>query len=383
MNQVIHSIHRVGIRHSVLRSTAARHTSTTVHRRCVRSIPCTVLSEVVAKSHLVHIVDVPVYASEQLIVAFVGREVRERTCIVAILALQVVRHLLKIGNRGARDVVIGIGNTIFRSSPAVGDSRSLVHFTVNEEEQLILDNRATQLKSVSSLAVLGTSAADLFAVDSVTTHIFISVVDICSTLESVGTRHSDSVYTTTDEVGLTYVVWRNYHLHFFDCFDRDRVTTTGQVTRKTEVVVEVCTVNSEVGSTAISTTESHTITTIRRQTSVVGYTTADRRHCSDLTIGDVGRCTGLFGSELSGLCSYHYIGQLHCIFRHRCVQVIGFTQFKCYACKGLGFITNVLYCHFIRAAYTHTIDGKHTFLVRHCCVTSSGRRVNSFNYCTN
>ena len=86
--------------------------------------------------------------------------------------------------------------------------------------------------------------------------------DVGTATELVGTTLGNGVNTTTDEVGLTNIVGRDHNLHLLDSLDADGVATTGQVVAQTEVVVEVGTVNGEVGSTAIGTGKTHAVTAV-------------------------------------------------------------------------------------------------------------------------
>ena len=125
------------------------------------------------------------------------------------------------------------------------------------------------------------------------------MIDVCSALEGVGTGLGDGVYATADEVGLADIVRGNNNLKFLNCVDGDRVATAGEVVGKAEVVVEVCTVNGEVGSTAVGTCEAHSVTAVRRQTGYVRDVTVNGREAQNLFIGDVGNSSGaLLSGEL-------------------------------------------------------------------------------------
>ena len=96
------------------------------------------------------------------------------------------------------------------------------------------------------------------------------MIDISGSLEGVGTGLCDSVDTTTDEVGLAHVVRGNHDLKFLNGVNRDRIATTGKSGAKAEVVIEVRSVNSEVGGTSVHTGEGSTITTVRRKPGDIG-----------------------------------------------------------------------------------------------------------------
>ena len=216
---------------------------------------------------MVLVSNVPVETSQDLVVALVGREAGVATCVVAILAGHIVRDSLKVCLRGTRVELFCISGVVTVGTlPTVSHRRLLHHFTVHKEEQLVLDNRATQGETVGCHLILLTCARDLLAIDSIALHILVLVIDIGGTLVGVRTRLGDSVHTTTDEVGLTDIVGRNHHLQLLDGIDRDRITTTRKASVQSEVIVEVCTVNSEVCRTTVSTSKAHAVTAIRRQT---------------------------------------------------------------------------------------------------------------------
>ena len=216
---------------------------------------------------MVLVSNVPVETSQDLVVALVSREAGVATCIIAILAGHIVRDSLKVCLRGTRVELFCISGVVtIRTLPAVSHRRLLHHFTVHEEKQLVLDNRTTQCKTVGCHLILLTCTRDLLAIDSITLHILVLVIDVSRTLIGVRTRLCDGVHTTTDEIGLTDIIGRNHHLQLLDSIDRDRITTTRKTCVQTEVIVEVCTVNSEVCRTTISTSKAHAVTAIRRQT---------------------------------------------------------------------------------------------------------------------
>ena len=138
-----------------------------------------------------------------------------------------------------------------------------MHFTRHEEEQFVLHDWTTEGCTPSSGLVFVARAWNLHTVNSIATHVFVAVIHVNTTLHSVGTTLGNGVHTTTDEVRLTNVEWRNHNLHFFDSFERDRVATTRKLVSQTEVVVKVRTVNSEVCHTAVATSDAHTIASVR------------------------------------------------------------------------------------------------------------------------
>ena len=96
-------------------------------------------------------------------------------------------------------------------------------------------------------------------VDTVTTQVLVTIVNVGRSLEGVRTRLCDGVDTTTDEVGLTHIERCNNHLYFLDGIERDGVTTTRQLVAQTEVIIEVGTIDGEVRGTTVTTSKAHAI----------------------------------------------------------------------------------------------------------------------------
>ena len=252
-------------------------------------------------------VDVPVQASQQLVVILVGRETGIGTGVITVSILHKVAHAGQISERGARNVLVGDGNTVLRSTPHVHDTRLLGHLTVHKEEQLVLDDRTADSGTVGGYLELLACLTDLSTVNRITAHILVAMENVGTATELVGTTLGDSVHTTADEVGLTNIVGRNNYLQLLDGLDADGITATRQATAQAEVVVEVRTVDREVGQTAIGTSKAHTVTTVRRQTRHVGQATGNGGQIADLRTVDVGSGTGLLSPELSGCRSNDYL----------------------------------------------------------------------------
>ena len=219
---VVHGVHGIGIRHCHLRCTSVSRTRATVHRRCVGGQPVLVLGIVVTQREVVLVGDVPIQAREELVVVLVGWEARPRTRVVSILVPNVVGDLLKVGKRGAREVVVGISDTVLRTTPAIGHGRNLFHLAVDEEEELVLDDRTTEGHAPRRGAVFLACAGNLLAIHGVATHLLVLVVNIGRATEGVGTRLGDGVHATADEVGLANIKWRNNDLHLLYGINGDR-----------------------------------------------------------------------------------------------------------------------------------------------------------------
>ena len=89
---------------------------------------------VVTQREVMVVVDVPVDASKNLVVFLVSRETGPRACVISVLVLHMLAHSLKVVFRTLGNEVVGIGNTILRSSPAVSNGWSLNILSIGEEE---------------------------------------------------------------------------------------------------------------------------------------------------------------------------------------------------------------------------------------------------------
>ena len=136
---------------------------------------------------MVFVGDVPIQTSHQFVVALISRETGPATCIVTILAGHVLRNSLQVFVGRTRNVVIRIRYTILRTSPTVNHCRNLNHFTVNEEEQLVLDDRTTQSETIGCGLTLLTGTVNLLTLHGITLHILVLVIDVGATLEGVRT----------------------------------------------------------------------------------------------------------------------------------------------------------------------------------------------------
>ena len=173
--------------------------------------------------------DVPIQAREELVVVLVGWEARPRTRVVSILVPNVVGDLLKVGQTGAREVVVGISDTVLRTTPAIGHGRNLFHLAVDEEEELVLDDRTTEGHAPCCGAVFLPRSGNLLTIHGVATHLLVLVIDISRATEGVGTRLGDGVQATAYEVGLANVEWGNHDLHLLDGIDRYRAAAAREI----------------------------------------------------------------------------------------------------------------------------------------------------------
>ena len=192
-------------------------------------------------------------------------------------------------------------------------------------------------------------------VDTVTTQALVTIVDIGSTLEGVGTRLSDGVDTTANEVRLAHVEGCYDHLYFLDSIEGNGVTTTRQLVGKTKVVIEVGTIDGEVGRTSVTTCETHAVG-IRREPGDIRDTTVDGRHLHHLRVVNACRSTRFLGSKLGSLTADDDLGQLISILRHHNLQVEGLTKLKEDVLHHFRLEANIRNRHCVGATSTHTLD---------------------------
>ncbi len=167
------------------------------------------------------------------------------------------------------------------------------------------------------------------------------MIDIRATLEGISTRLGDGVHAATDEVGLTHVERSHHNLQLLDGIERDGVAAAGELVAQTEVVVEVGTVDGEVGRTTVHTGKVHAVTAVGRETCHIGDAAGHRRQIDNLLIGDVGRRTGFLGGKLRGLGSHHNLAQLLRVLGERSIEVVGLGQLQGHVFDHLRLVANV------------------------------------------
>src|SRR5690554_3183475 len=89
--------------------------------------------------------------------------------------------------------------------------------------------------------------------------ILVFIISISSTLKGIGPRFGDGVYTSSNKICLPYIVRSDNHLHFFNSLQRNGVASTWETGTEAEVIVEIGTINSKIGRTAISSSKTHII----------------------------------------------------------------------------------------------------------------------------
>ena len=182
------------------------------------------------------IVDVPVYTGQDTIGRRLDVVTLPGTCGETIGILEIAGETVEfldqrtaVGVRVRKRSVTSTGN---RS----GNDVVLV-FTIQEEEQLVLDNRATECCAVS----VGVTIIDIEHGVSytVTFQRGTCKIGIEATFELIGTTLRNGIDATTGESTLTNVIRRDGDGHLIQRVERDRCTATRQrAGTQTEGIVE-------------------------------------------------------------------------------------------------------------------------------------------------
>ena len=167
------------------------------------------------------------------------------------------------------------------------------------------------------------------------------MINIGRAFECICTRLCNGVHTTTDEIGLTNIVGRDNNLQLLDGINRNRVTTTRKVTAKSEVIVEIGTINSEVSSTWVTSCKCHSVTSIRRKAGNINDRTVYSRQIGYLRTVDVGGSTGLLCSKLRCLTADNNLRELCSILREPDSDIVGLSELKYDTLDSLWLITDV------------------------------------------
>ena len=377
LHLVVHGIHAVGKRHR-LRTYAISivQAISRIGRVTVRGIPSRILRIVVAEAQAMAVRDVPVDAGQNLGVLLVSRKTCVRACVVAVLVLQMVVHLLHIRLQRTGHHTFCLFTVLTRAI-LYNLSRSLLLFVVYEEEQFVLDDRTAQREAVGSLGLVGT-CSQVLAVDAVTAHVLVAVIGIGSTSERVRTTLGNGVDAAAYEVRLAHVEGSHHYLHLFDGIHGDGVAAAGKVGAKSEVIVEVGTVDSEVRGTSVTAGKTHAVSIGRKAGNVTDAAVhgGKLRH---LCRRDIGSGTRLFSGELGlGSRHNHFVQQLG-RFTHLYVQVVYLTQLKGDVLINNRLIADVGNLHPVGTTGAHTLDGIASVNVGHGSVARTGRLVNSLD----
>ena len=241
----------------------------------------------------------------------------------------------------------------------------------------VLHDGAAESEAVDGLAFVGASA-EVLTVDAVAAEVLVGIIYVGRAFEVVRTRLRDGVHATADEVGLTHVERSHNHLHFLDSVHRDGVAAAGKRFGKTEVVVEVGSVDGEVGRASVAAGEAHAVG-IRRHAGEVGDAAVHSGSGENLSLRDVGGGAGFLCRELAGTASDNKFAELCRTRRQIYVQFLDFTQLKHDVLKCHGLHAYIRHSHRVRAADAHTLYAVTAVDVAHRRVAGARRLVRGHN----
>ena len=338
--------------------------------------PGLVLRIVVAEGQVVVLVDVPVDAAEELEVAERAVVVGVAAGIVTIDVLQVLGNLVHVGLCRTGRGGLGVADAVLGRTPGAvaGLADAAAVFTAQEEEELVLDDRAADGaaidRAVGVVAGRGLAADGLAAAP-----VGVLVIRVSRRPEGVGTGLGDGVDTAADEVGLADVVRGNDDLDFLDGVEGNWHAAARERLGKAEVVVEVRTVDGEVGAASVKTAEAHAVAAVRGQLGDGGDVTGSSREREDVLVGDVGGGTGLLlGGELRRRRGHDhdFLEELGGLVDLR-VDVVDFTELEGHIGEFHGLVAKAGEFHLVGTAGTHTLDGITSVTVCRSAVQGTGR----------
>ena len=259
--------------------------------------------------------------------------------------------------------------------PVVDHGRVAGVFEAAEEEQFVLDDGEAHGGTVHGLVVTG--GGNLLTVNLVTAELVVLVIHIGGTLHGVGAGLGDGVHAAADEVALTHVERGNHNLHFLDGVHGNGHAAAGQGGGEAEVVVEVGTVDGEVGATAVTAGDVHAVTAVRGQLDDVRDGTVGGGQGLDIRVGDIrGGADALLAGELgSGGGNHDGAFQHFRRFGYLGVQIKGFCQLQGDIRVGGVLVTQAGEVHLVGTAGTHTLDGITAVGIGDSAVNGTGRFV--------
>src|SRR5690606_15560118 len=253
-----------------------------------------------AEAGAMGVADVPVQLEAVLLTGGVGRHVAAEHAGVHAVTGGDVAH--------AGDVVLGDANDVRGTGTDRAERRArrahLVVLVVEEEEQAILDQRATEGHAPGGLVL---EAAEVAAVLVVADHRVVApqAVDAAVELVGVGLGDGDDHAAGTAVDG--EVVVGDVDGHFLDDVHRERLARGRQAVRlKAEGVVGADAVDADDVVARVLAADEDLVARLlglddaRVEAGVVLQAALDRREGLDLVAGDVGAGTHLLGAEHVG-----------------------------------------------------------------------------------
>ena len=211
---------------------------------------------------LVVLVDVPVQTQKSLVRLGFGVDFTNATGIVAVAGAQRIRNQLQVGvvdeahHVGASFVAAtwqGVRRAKEQRRAAAGD------FSVHEEKQLVLDNRAAQTETglvVVKLSQLSALPGGGVGRGAFARGVLVAAENECRAGKFIRAGTGHGVHATAAEAALPHIVRRDNHLKLLDGIERDGVGARLAARRarapEAEQVVVGSAVNLDVVETAVA-----------------------------------------------------------------------------------------------------------------------------------
>ena len=265
---------------------------------------------------LVVVVDVPVQTGHHLVVRGADGVALVAARIVAVSLVEVAEHLIHELLGRTDDVLVRLEVRIHASGGGADDLAGARHnvgavLGVHEEEEFVLDDRATHGETDSVIQEIG-------LVQILTLHLVAAdglggVVIVNGSVELVGTTLGHGVDGTTGEAGVTDIERRDIDAHLLDGIKGNRSAAGRQVGTDTKGVVERGTVNGHVGGTVVTATDSKTVgggRCLRGKLHHIVHATADSREVADRTLADRGAGAGAMDVHVGQITVGHEHGSV-------------------------------------------------------------------------
>ena len=357
----------------------------------------------VAEHQLVGLVDVPVQAGQDVVGTDVDLVLPDALSGVADLVGLLVEVDQFLGQLGIEVVIPGpvfqldsLGEFLVRVLVGtVGrgvDVRTgvFVIFTAQEEEQLVLDDRAADGETEGLgelLLILGALAVGIEVLDLLLVargradQFLVGVVRVGGTFDGIGTGLGDGVDRTAREAGLAHVERCHDDLDFFDGVQGDRVgvglAAVGTGTGQAEGIIGHGAVDLEGIVAVVGTGERDAAALVhRRLRSVLDHvvdTAVDGRHRLDHALAEGGAGAGDAGIE--GFLRHDRHGVQFVGGLELGVEFIGFTEFQGDVLVTEGAHAEEGDFHGVGTAGTHALDGIAAVIVGDGGVLGAGRGV--------
>ena len=308
-------------------------------RRCVRIIGFQV---VVLQREGIPIVDIPVDTRRKTIGPRLGLRQIVTARIVVELIAEKFGQIVQIGSRDTR-----IGQT-------VRDRFVLtVQLAVDEEEELVLHDRAAQAHTVLTIGELR-HLTDIVA-HAVALQLGTLGIHIGRSVPLVGTRLGHRVDTAAREAAVAHVVGSDHHLHLLDRFERDGLRTLGaQRRRQAERVVERRTVDGHVVETIRRTGEILTARHGRQFDEFIERTARRRQFLHHFERHDLLRARAVGIEDRIGLAYDHHFADRLRVFAQHEVQRSLLADGQIDSLDLFRIAADKADLHIVRTSHTHT-----------------------------